>query len=152
MALMGNHEMSYVHDQYRCSGHKGATKSHVMHMDLSPLKDYVFAEGFLISHAGVSQEYLDTYDISLDEYLEAGEFDQVGYVRGGRHEVGGLRWCDWRYEFAPIENQPQIVGHTRGQIVRNKGNSYCIDVLEDDNTSVVLIEDGNIEIVDIMKL
>lgn len=151
-ALMGNHEMSYVHDSHRCSGFKAATHMHVKHMDLSALKDYVFVEGFLISHAGVSQRLLDYFELTLDEYLDSNNFEQVGCTRGGRYPVGGLRWCDWRDEFAPIADQPQIVGHTRGKIIRQKGNSYCIDVLEDDSNNVALIDNGELEVVDLMKL
>ena len=141
-ALMGNHEMSYLHTFMECSGYKASTYAHVMHMDLSPLKPYIFAEGFLLSHAGVSQRLLDHHDITLDDYLEEGLFNQIGRVRGGSAHVGGLYWCDWRDEFQPIDDVPQIVGHTRGDHIREKGGSYCIDVLEDGAVQFGCIDDG----------
>lgn len=157
-ALRGNHEMSYIDNRYRCSGYNTATQIHMDHFsrgadpNLDVLEDYIFCEGFLLSHAGVSQELLDYHNITLDEYLASGDFDGAGYARGGTRPVGGLRWCDWRFEFAAIADQPQIVGHTRGREIRQNGNSYCIDVLEDGCTDVVLIEDGEVEVVDLMKL
>lgn len=145
-ALMGNHEMSYLVDRMRCSGYKPVTESHVMHMDLSPLKSYIKAEGFLLTHAGVSQRLLDHKGVTLDEYLEAGSYNQIGRYRGGRDLVGGLYWCDWNQDFDPIPDQPQVVGHTRGKLIRQNGNSYCIDVLEDTDIQFGLIDNGEFSI------
>lgn len=149
VALYGNHELSYMDDFMRCSGFKAATQAHVMHMDLSPLLYWVKREGFLLSHAGVSQRMLDATDETIEEYLQAGQYADIGYTRGGRSPVGGLLWCDWNQEFQPVEGTPQIVGHTRGNGIRQKGNSYCIDCLEDTKPQVVAIEDGKLEIVDL---
>ena len=146
IGIMGNHEMSYISKDCRCSGYNNATAAHIMSMDLSPLVDYTYCEGFLISHAGVSNTLLELYNITLQEYLEDEIFEDVGYCRGGWSTVGGLHWCDWNYEFKPIKSQPQIVGHTRGNYIRQKGNSYCIDCLEDGCKEALLIENGTVEI------
>ena len=158
--LLGNHEMSYLSRSCRCSGYNSVTAAHVMSMDLKPLLDYIYCEGFLISHAGVSQSLLDYNKITLDQYLESKNFDTVGWIRGGYDHVGGLRWCDWFYEFEPIKSQPQIVGHSHieyydynlANIIQQKGNSYCIDTRYDINKEVLLIENGIAEIVKLNEL
>lgn len=147
-ALYGNHEWSYLDPKMQCSGYNYHTARMVPHLDTDVLKEYVFAEGFLISHAGVSKKLLDAREQTLEEYLEAGEFKQIGRSRGGRDRVGGLFWADWNKDFEPLEDQPQIVGHTRGNIIRQKGNSYCIDVLEDYCPQGVVINNGSLEIVE----
>lgn len=148
-ALYGNHELSYLREDMACSGFKAVTKAHVMHMDLAPLQEYIWEEGFLLSHAGVSDYLLEVREQTLEEYLEAREFYQIGGARGGLSHCGGLFWCDWRYEFEPVEGVKQIVGHTRGDSIREKHGNYCIDVIEDmrPNPQVVRIEDGELELV-----
>lgn len=146
--LFGNHERSYIDQHMVCSGYSNTTQSYISL--LKPIleremKHYTYAEGFLISHAGVSQRLLDGLDRTLPDYLGMGEFDQIGGYRGGVSPCGGLYWCDWNVEFEPLD-QPQIVGHTRGEGVRQNGNSYCIDCLEDTNQSLVVIEDGKLEV------
>jgi hypothetical protein len=64
----------------------------------------------------------------------------VGESRGGvPGEVGGPLWLDWS-DFEDIPDFPQIVGHTPDKVVRQKGESYCLDtmlhhvgIIEDDN-------------------
>ena len=141
-ALIGNHEHSYITKGMRCSGWDGATELHVTHLDLSPLEDYIWAEGFLLSHAGVSNRLLKYMDISLEDYLAEENFYQIGRYRGGRDPVGGLFWCDWNQEFEEVPGIPQIVGHTRGHEIRQKGNSYCVDCLEDYNMYGLIIDNG----------
>jgi len=158
VALKGNHEASYLEPSMRCSGYnpklqalldsdfdKGRTvKKAIEHL----LKPYHFAEGFLISHAGVSNNVLKWTNIGLQEYLDNGQFGDIGWARGGSSRVGGLFWCDWDEEFVPVPEQPQIVGHSRrvGNVIGVKGNSYCIDVLEHNNPlkTVVEIKDGQL--------
>ncbi len=101
-ALLGNHELSYLEPGMRCSGWKSITEYQMRHIDVSHLKDFIWAEGFLLSHAGVSQKLLDSEGTSLDVYLNGGEYMQIGSSRGGRNAVGGLFWCDWNWEFEPI--------------------------------------------------
>lgn len=149
IALRGNHELSYFEEGMRASGWKFTTDSHLfpLRQDFYELtKPYVWHEGFLISHAGVSQNLLDSLDCTLEEYLEEGNFNQIGYARGGYNQWGGLFWCDWRYEFAPIPGVSQIVGHTRGEVIREEENNWCIDVLEDHDPQGLLIENGVAEL------
>jgi len=148
--LYGNHERSYLNLHMRCSGHRDRTQVYVNHLRHSmqdTMEHYVRAEGFLISHAGISQRLLDATDETLEEYLSAGAFDQIGRSRGGYAPSGGLYWCDWDMDFVPVEGTSQIVGHTRGDGVRELEGNYCIDCLENHNPSVVFIEDGKLEVV-----
>lgn len=114
-ALIGNHELSYLDRDMQCSGYTVQTQMYlkVFQNDIEKyLKPYTYVGNFLVSHAGVSQAFLEHNDITLDEYLTKGDYNQIGYTRGGAHQIGGLYWCDWFQEFEPIPGQPQIVGHS----------------------------------------
>lgn len=142
VGLRGNHEMSYLEDGMQCSGFRADTLVQVTHMQTELLKDYHWCEGFLLSHAGVSQSLLENREETLEEYLARGVYTQIGSIRGGRNPVGGLWWCDWRYEFEPVPGVKQIVGHTRGHDIREKDGNYCIDCLDFTDPKGLLIKDG----------
>jgi hypothetical protein len=157
IALRGNHEMSYLNHHLKCSGWNFTTSDFVAKhfADIEDfLLDYTWAEGFLISHAGVSQWLLDGLDIALQDYLDGKRYDQIGSARGGYHRCGGLWWCDWDLEFTPIEGVNQIVGHTHDAEIRNKENNWCIDALNVDRHrwNVLLIEDDQAQVVDLRNL
>ena len=148
-ALIGNHELSYLESWSRCGGWSYATESHVIHLKnemYAKLQPYIWEGDFLISHAGVSQLFLEHYNSTLPDYLAAGDFMQIGRYRGGSYGHGGLYWCDWNQEFEPVEGVPQIVGHTRGNLIRAKGNSFCIDCLEDTDPQGLLIDGKDAEV------
>lgn len=156
---MGNHDLQYLDPSMRCSGFHSQTQYALMsdfhgktlmrHIS-DMFSPYIYAEGFLISHAGVSNKLLKYLDITIDEYLCDGQFKDIGYSRGGHSPVGGLYWCDWYDEFEYVPGVPQIVGHSRPRggddDIRCKGNSYCIDALDngshDDGFTVGEIENG----------
>lgn len=152
-ALIGNHEVSYLFTEMRCSGWRMATQAHIMTRmsDFKYLEYWIQTEGFLISHAGISNRLLENQNITLNKYLELQDYFQVGDARSGLEkypcEAGGLLWCDWRHEFDPVPGVMQIMGHTAAPDFRNKGNgkskSYCIDCL-DSIHKVAIIEDGNL--------
>jgi hypothetical protein len=148
-ALKGNHEWSYIDPQMQCSGFQYATKRGVEERDMSPLLDYVWVGEYFLSHAGVSQTLLDYIGYSFEEYIEAGEFKQIGRARGGRHRYGGLYWCDWWREFEPVKGVPQIVGHSNhrpigtAEGVTRMGNSYNIDCLTRVH-EVLVLEEGKL--------
>lgn len=151
IALMGNHERSYLFPGERCSGYKPALAMHLVHMKdvlLKELLPYTRQEGFLITHAGVNLHVLERMNMTLEEYLEAGEFNHIGYARGGNAPLGGLYWNDFRYEFVPIPGVQQIFGHTRGYDIRSfDQKNWCIDMLESAvDCKGLLIENGVAEI------
>ena len=134
ISLLGNHERSYFCDEM-CSGYNHETARLV---DLSQsralklLKPFVFAQGFLITHAGVSKLLLDYLGLSLEQYLEKGDFVQIGARRAGSDYVGGLYWNDFNTEFEPVDGVKQIFGHTHYQyngILKGVGDNYNIDCL-----------------------
>ena len=147
-ALKGNHELSYEDPIMRCSGYSEKTHGKVMqNLDLSELYDYLWVGDYLISHAGVSNKLLEADNISLERYLEVGNFNQIGYSRGGNSPYGGLFWCDWWEEFEPVDDTPQIVGHSQyrpwgePEGIVTKGNSYNIDCLGRVSEVLVLEKD-----------
>lgn len=163
VALMGNHEMSYLSDRHQCSGFTNDFYTRLM-SDFEPgvtylqamsryLEPWAFDEGFLISHAGVSQRFLNENECTLEDALANPRlWDKIGSTRGlgAPPHCGGIFWCDWNHEFEPIDDVPQIVGHTRAKMagqIQQKGNSYNIDcVAHNYNVAVVgCIDDGKFE-------
>lgn len=153
VGLLGNHEMSYLDQTMRCSGYNPETQTYVDHLRermLSLLGTYHWEQGVLVSHAGVSKKLLFRRDQELGDYLSAGDFNQIGYFRGGYDPVGGLFWCDFR-EIEPIPGVVQVVGHTASkghsevdgvrEFKQDGGTVWCVDNL-DRKKEVLLIEDG----------
>jgi len=141
IGLLGNHEMSYLNPRLICSGYNHETQKYVDHLRdrmLSLLKEYWWVGDYLISHAGVDQELLDELGLTVEEYLDAGNFDQIGRYRGGYQVVGGLYWNDFNAEMTPPHGYKQVVGHSFGKGrftedgVRKKENggiTWCVDNL-----------------------
>lgn len=138
-ALIGNHEASYLIDGMGCSGWKSKTAAAMLHLKdlVLALPYYVKRSGWLLSHAGVSARLLDSMGQTYHEYLNNGDYLQIGRARGGLHSIGGLLWCDWHGEFEPLPKLQQIVGHTHNNQgrIQDKGGSYCIDCLPYENLS-----------------
>ena len=147
IGLLGNHELSYMYPFMRCGGYNSVKQIYMNNFiaDFNTMfKPYYWADGFLISHAGVSLELLELLEIDLATYLESVNHFQIGYSRGGNVTTGGLYWCDWEYEFVPIPGISQVVGHTRqkGGVIAEKEGNYCIDVLEDSDRKYGLLLDN----------
>lgn len=125
VGLLGNHEWSYLDPhKMRCSGFTPSTATYVISLKkamLEYLKPFYKTNGFLCSHAGVSNNLLKDIDQTLDEYLNTGDFKQIGHSRGGTDKVGGLYWCDWYVDFKPIPYVNQVVGHSRHRPGKEKG-------------------------------
>lgn len=154
--LVGNHELQYMNPKYRCSGFRHETREMLINSGLlvkaeKLLKHYTVVGSFMLSHAGVSKSFIKS--LPLDRYLAAPlDYYTVGFSRGGSSNSGDMFWCDWRYEFEPLDDIPQIVGHTRGNHIRQRGNSYCIDVLENNNFTGLLINTEGGEEIQMYKL
>lgn len=153
-SVVGNHELSYLGALF-CSGWKSDTQTYVNDLEdriTKSFKNYIEEEGFLISHAGVSNVMLETQGVTLQEYLDNGEFEQVGYSRGGSYRCGGLYWCDWFEDFEPVEGVNQIVGHSGYRPegyplgILEKGGSYNVDCLNN-KEEFLLIDNGNATII-----
>ncbi len=126
---------------------------------INDVKLAVMIDGVLYSHAGARQELFsfkpDGWDIKLflNEIEEVTKHWRTLYVdhrflgcgryRGGDCDFGGLTWCDFNGEFYPSEGlPPQIVGHTKGDEPRSKGQNWCIDCRQ---TYYAIVTDGKPE-------
>ena len=154
-ALLGNHEMSYIKHEMRCSGYSEAIARGLWPGWYDTLKHFTFAEGFLLTHAGVSGEMLDDTGTTLGEYLYSYDHLDIGHSRGGDRPTGGLLWCDWHDEFTTIQGVPQIVGHTErrslndsGNGILERGNSFNVDCNGRVNQHL-LIKDGKAEVIEL---
>ena len=80
-------------------------------------------ENYLFSHSGLYKEWMDTYELSLDDLKDYKTFlknrwetlQQVSYERGGWSKVGSCIWADIResVENELYSDKRQIVGHTQ---------------------------------------
>ena len=161
IGLFGNHELSYITAGMRCRGFNIATNLHVHHLKSRMeqlLKPYVEIDQFLVSHAGVSASLLRQLGLSAEQYLERGDFRQVGTARDGNFLSGGLYWCDWTHEFEPVSGLNQIVGHSfykhegviRTMLGKDSTN-YCVDCINQLDTnyeeSIFLVLDDGVPMV-----
>lgn len=118
-------------------------------------------DGWTFSHAGVMLRHfpyghtIDSFvdDIALDAWKNFRMFNHphnylisdVGIVRYGNADLGGLLWCDWRDEFsASIDVGKQVCGHTTvasADVTDRDGDSesWNIDVHQ---TCYGIIENG----------
>jgi len=165
ICLRGNHEESYLDPDYRCSGWNPVMDTHFLDKKeaVRALPAYTWVDGILITHAGVSKHFLDEvlYDRYLymglsdigkvDKYLEQRVHPEVGYARGGSKSCGGLMWCDWFEEFAPIPGLRQIMGHSGYRepgidkgVLRN-GDNWNVDCL-DHTRKIIVIENGEVSV------
>lgn len=73
----------------------------------------------------------------------------AGIVRGGRQSVGGIIWLDWIYEFKPIPDLNQIVGHTELNIPGEKfiKSSMNFD-LDTRSQHIGILENGRFSTID----
>ena len=171
--LVGNHDLHYMTDNpnFLCSGYSPEKKSTIDQYDIdwTRLRLYFWIQhDWLCTHAGLSNRFfvlqqrgrLETVvdvlrrsDKDLKDLANVNvnhPFLQAGMLRGGRHSVGGLVWCDYE-EFEDVPGVRQIFGHTRGPHVRHHAEGdaehYCIDtvlrnyaVYEDRQLSVRSVE------------
>ena len=132
--LFGNHDMPYCpkYKKLDCSGFTfekyDAINTILTKEDWDKYKFYHHENGWYFSHAGITKHWFadpltgeitpervdsviaescQQYDMNLTPYAIYG----ADFYRGGRLQVGGLVWCDWR-GLPLIPNVKQVVGHT----------------------------------------
>lgn len=180
ITLRGNHDVHYLWDNYEtiCSGYTKEKDKYISENfgeSIGQIRDkfiwYCWIDEFLCTHAGLSpyhlSPYVDTDKIGLtdwlDKQLHVSDLTLVnggtnwafnaGIARGGRQKIGGITWCDFRNEFASIDNVKQIVGHTEGRRIRayhlesalnvNEWSNICIDC---NLNEYLIIRDGKLTI------
>lgn len=156
IALIGNHELSYIDPRtHSATGRSVIMDTHLISRRsrmIKFLQNYTFLDGWLVTHAGVSGAALAHYDATLEEYLESNAIHDIGRARGGRAYCGGIFWCDWFREFMPID-VPQVVGHTTIQeghidFVHGGATSFNVDCfVKGKDPEFLLLENGNARIV-----
>ena len=82
-------------------------------------------ENYLFSHSGLYKEWMDKYELSLDDLKDYKTFlknrwetlQDVSYERGGWDKVGSCIWADIRESVKNelYSDKRQIVGHTQMQ-------------------------------------
>jgi len=121
--IVGNHEWPYLHDTATFSGYYG-------HPPLRSQYNAWRRSGFvvpallvgetLLSHAGwaftgdwTAEEAYLAIEKAWQEYPNWRNYvlDAIGWARGGRAEVGGILWSDFRSE-KKNKRFSQVVGHT----------------------------------------
>lgn len=136
--LFGNHDLHYLFNAPTsyCSGYeqrKYDAIDKVIGKVRGDIQDNfhwsIVVDDILLTHAGLDRRLLPPVCVTNERifsYLDQGDkeariklktndlhwFYQVGHSRGGMARAGGIVWCDFKYEFEPIEGLKQIVGHT----------------------------------------
>lgn len=132
--LLGNHEQYYrwpLVKKFVCSGNtqdKQQLISSILKFEhWDKIKLFHFSQGYLFSHAGVSERLFAhpvqglTLDIIREECEKAITTAQsggarpalqAGWSRGGSERDGGITWLDFSCEAMPVVGFHQIVGHT----------------------------------------
>jgi predicted phosphodiesterase len=170
-ALKGNHELSYLMpERMRCSGYASSFGAHLIPLfgDMHRLlKPYILIPDFkmLLTHAGLSKRLLPVEsncltDINLltmwlDQQIrdiDYGFVYNIGIARGGVDEIGGIFWCDWQWDFTPIEGITQVFGHTPGVSIRQKSNNWNVDCLQAKHEFLEIGIDGSIKIIEMEAL
>jgi len=154
-AILGNHELSYlVPREMKCTGYAGT-----MDALLLPLKNEMWKKfehyiwmpehQLLVTHAGLSNYLfkgagltLDNLEVNLEQWKKEQWYKSfngwIGRARGGLQPVGGIFWCDFNDEFAPIEGLKQVFGHTNlvdtqqdhtYGIREREPKNFCVDCL-----------------------
>ena len=132
------------------------------------LKYFQVAQGWWLSHAGVTRKWFEHPVLGLTEQvvrdriehelklLDAQQVPEslwaADHWRGGLYSQGGLLWCDWR-SLHLLPNIKQIVGHTQHKRVQHRksknpvyagGEAYCLDT----HAQYIIINNSNVEIHD----
>lgn len=145
-AIYGNHDLAYIMSRHRCSGntHENRMVFQLYQQRIMEVfkPHLIIDKNVLVTHAGLTKQIWDAGKLTLSnmdkkltawwpkDISPASPVHWVGRYRGGWDSVGGTFWCDWNGEFEPIPKLIQVFGHTAGNGIRRKEDSYCIDCLE----------------------
>ncbi len=171
ISCFGNHDVSYLYQSYytSCSGWEPRKQKvideHFNRSLLPKIKWFCWVDDYLCTHAGLHPYFLPPMiglnKEEITEFLQKESqlaqkaleekkqhwFFGAGRARGGNQKRGGLNWLDWSYEFEPIKEIHQIVGHTNGSKVRSYSSVYKNDICIDCHLAEYLtITNGEMEI------
>lgn len=124
--LLGNHDWHYVEEDFMdCSRLNRGRRSELHYtyyeknLDLFQLVFIPESHNILFSHAGVYQEWLDKYQLSIQNLIDQ-DFsyhflEDISGYRGGWNTVGSPIWADIQENnlHELVAGYYQIVGHTQ---------------------------------------
>lgn len=127
--LLGNHDMHYLITEFmNCSRLNVWRRVEIHDMFMSNIDKFQLiyeTENYLFSHSGLYKEWMDKYQLSLDDLKDYKTFlknrwetlQDVSCERGGWDKVGSCIWADIResVENELYSDKRQIVGHTQMQ-------------------------------------
>lgn len=139
--LTGNHDVHYIILEFmNCSrlNLDERVKIHELFQSNIDKFNLIYQhDNYLFSHSGIYQEWIDKYNITLEELFDLKTFFQnrwktledVGMYRGGWDKVGSCIWADIRerIQHNVIPNFIQIVGHTLSDKPSCFENITCLD-------------------------
>ncbi len=137
VALLGNHELSYLKEGMRCSGYEYTKQLLVNHIKADMLRQFKthlwLDDTTLVTHAGAtSQLFPELEDVKTSLSEGSPRLYYIGRARGGMAPAGGIFWCDYWSEFQPVEGLTQIVGHSayrpQGELPGIVMHSDCFNV------------------------
>ena len=140
--LIGNHELPFLYPRSQFEAFHGSLRYgeilNKLYENRQRFTPATAAHGYLVTHAGwaynsdkerPAEEHAevlcDRFYERVDTTRPVPVFDAIGHMRGGFGDHGGIFWCDWS---ELKSNIPQIVGHSPGKEVRQKGQHWCVDV------------------------
>lgn len=177
--IWGNHDISYAYSKFnlsaRCSGYTVAKDIEITKVlskdEWSNFKFFRVVDGWLLTHAGLHNEFSKSTNGDLDSISSFLEEEQLqayralknsgahshwmftaGRARGGRQIYGGLTWCDANEEFSPIHAIKQIFGHTPRRSLAGLYNREDMNVGKDNlciDTGLnhyAILEDGKMTV------
>ncbi len=150
--MLGNHDLSYLDSNYRCSGFSESKLWAIKgtDVDLTKLQHYCWVGDWLCTHAGLSKDFMNLYNpknLPIGGFLDDINRDRLyncSPYRGDRDSHSGILWCDYN-EFVDIPNTKQIFGHTVGN-VRKTENHICLDT---NLHHIAIFQDNKMEVKEI---
>lgn len=127
--LLGNHDMHYLISEFmNCSRLNVWRRVEIHDIFMNNIDKFQLiyeTENYLFSHSGLYKEWMDKYELSLDDLKDYKTFlkdrwetlQDVSCERGGWDKVGSCIWADIResVENELYSDERQIVGHTQMQ-------------------------------------
>lgn len=164
--LIGNHDLQYMfgYDGHGCSGYRPEAANDLTTLfraNLDLFQPILQIDKYIWSHAGIHEGWwnmqfkgndTDSIESQIREAFYTSCNDaiyDVGHLRGGSKQVGGIFWADKRMTGRkPLKGYHQIVGHTpvKEIMTEQKDNdtsiTYC-DTLERGNKMYHELEFGS---------
>lgn len=127
--LLGNHDMHYLQTQFMDCSRLNVWRRVEMHdiymNNINKFQLIYEFENYIFSHSGLYKEWMDKYELSLDDLKDFKSFmrnrwetlQDVSFERGGWNKVGSCVWADIRESVKNelYSDKRQIIGHTQLQ-------------------------------------